>query len=59
MGGVLLVAISLDANNSLFPIAFMVAEKENKDSWLFFLDCLHDAIGSGNEDNPLTFMSDR
>ena len=34
--GVLLTTISLDANNNLFPIAFMVVEKENKDSWLLF-----------------------
>ena len=58
-GGVLLIAISLYTNNSLFLIAFMVAKKENKDTWLFFLDCFHEAIGPGNKDNPFTFMSDR
>ncbi|KAF7810449.1 uncharacterized protein G2W53_037192 [Senna tora] len=31
-GGVLLCAVSLDANNGLFPIAFAVVEVESKDS---------------------------
>jgi hypothetical protein len=43
-GGVLLSAISLDANHGLFSIAFTVVEVESKDSWSFFLECLHDAI---------------
>nr|XP_027067722.1 uncharacterized protein LOC113693372 [Coffea arabica] len=31
-GGVLLTAVSLDANNNIFPIAFAVTECENKDT---------------------------
>jgi hypothetical protein len=54
-GGVLLAAVSLDANNGLFPIAFSVVEVESKDSWSFFLECLRDAIN----DNHYIIMSDR
>ena len=58
-GGVLLIVVSLDANNGLFPIAFMVVEGENKDSWVYFLDCLHEGIGPGPAKQPFIFMSDR
>ncbi|KAL1337969.1 hypothetical protein AAHE18_10G176400 [Arachis hypogaea] len=54
-GGVLLCAVSLDANNGLFPIAFAIVEAECRDSWSFFLNCLHDAL----EDDRYTIMSDR
>ena len=57
--GILLIAISLDTNNNIFHVAFMVAKKENKDSCLFFMDCLHEAIGSRNKYNPFSFMSDK
>nr|XP_027120629.1 uncharacterized protein LOC113737633 [Coffea arabica] len=46
-GGVLLTAVTLDANNSIFPIAFAVAESENKETW------------KNGPHGPLTFMSDR
>ena len=35
--GVLLVAVTLDANNKLFPIAFAFTEAERRDSWEWFL----------------------
>jgi hypothetical protein len=35
--GTLLIAISVDANNKLVPLAFALVEKENKDSWEWFL----------------------
>jgi hypothetical protein len=35
--GTLLIAISVDANNKLVPLAFALVEKENKDSWGWFL----------------------
>ncbi|XP_027183913.1 uncharacterized protein LOC113782204 [Coffea eugenioides] len=34
-GGVLLTAVTLDANNSIFPIAFVVAKAENKETWTY------------------------
>jgi hypothetical protein len=33
----LLIVISVDANNKLVPLAFALVEKENKDSWRWFL----------------------
>ncbi|XP_043710530.1 uncharacterized protein LOC122659491 [Telopea speciosissima] len=57
-GGVLLSAVAVDGNNSIFPLAFGVVEIENKSSWRVFLDCLHDALGDASDDNTLTFMSD-
>ena len=32
-GGVLLTAVTLDANNNIFPIAFALTECENKETW--------------------------
>ncbi|KAF7844180.1 transposon protein, putative, Mutator sub-class [Senna tora] len=54
-GRVLLCAVSLDANNVLFPIAFAVVEVESKDSWSYFLEHLLEAIG----DDRYIIMSDR
>jgi hypothetical protein len=36
--GTLLIAISVDANNKLVPLAFTLVEKENKDNWGGFCD---------------------
>ncbi|XP_021802860.1 cysteine-rich receptor-like protein kinase 8, partial [Prunus avium] len=38
--GQILTAIGVDGNNGLFPIAYDVAEIENKDSWIWFLSLL-------------------
>jgi hypothetical protein len=35
--GTLLIAISCDANNKLVPLAFALVERENNDSWGWFL----------------------
>jgi hypothetical protein len=35
--GTLLVAISCDADNTLVALAFALVERENKDSWAWFL----------------------
>jgi hypothetical protein len=35
--GTLLVAISCDADNALVLLAFVLVERENKDSWGWFL----------------------
>nr|XP_027096036.1 uncharacterized protein LOC113715932 [Coffea arabica] len=32
-GGMLLTAVALDGNNSLFPLAFAIVECENKETW--------------------------
>nr|XP_027109382.1 uncharacterized protein LOC113729262 [Coffea arabica] len=58
-GGVLLTAVTLDANNSIFPIAFVVAEVENKETWSWFFHSFEEFFGPFRENGPLTFMSDR
>jgi hypothetical protein len=48
--GVLLIAISCDANNRLVPLAFALVEKENKDSWGWFLRLVRiHVVGPGRE----------
>ncbi|XP_027171683.1 uncharacterized protein LOC113771283 [Coffea eugenioides] len=58
-GGVLLTAVALDANNSIFPIAFAVTECENKDTWRWFFYYFQEFFGPLDNNIPLTFMSDR
>ncbi|XP_071939015.1 uncharacterized protein [Coffea arabica] len=62
-GGVLLTAVTLDANNSIFPIAFAVAEAENKETWSWFFHYFEEFFGPFTSESgfhgPLTFMSDR
>ena len=57
-GGILLVAISLDGNNGLFPVAIAIIEVECKDSWLFFSYHLDAALVS-MIDKPLCIMSNQ
>lgn len=56
--GMLLAAIGIDPNNSQFPIAYAIVQKENTDSWSWFLRLLIEDLGI---DNPASFtmMSDR
>ena len=57
-GGVLLSAVSLDANSGLFPLAVCICEKETQDSWEWFLNNLKIYLKYPVGRN-LTFMSDR
>ncbi|XP_043714717.1 uncharacterized protein LOC122663075 [Telopea speciosissima] len=57
--GVLLSAISVDGNKGLFPVAYTVVEVECKESWLFFLNHLHDVIDPEDTKRLLNFMSDK
>ncbi|XP_019242449.1 PREDICTED: uncharacterized protein LOC109222558, partial [Nicotiana attenuata] len=54
--GVLLVAVTKDANNQIFPIAFGVVDKENNESYEWYFRELRKAIGIRND---LMFLSDR
>ncbi|XP_047320369.1 uncharacterized protein LOC124924361 [Impatiens glandulifera] len=56
VGGQLLVAIALDANEQLYPVAFGVVDSENNNSWTYFMQQLRLAIGSVPD---LVFISDR
>ncbi|KAK9188109.1 hypothetical protein WN944_019508 [Citrus x changshan-huyou] len=57
-GGILLTAVTLDANNGIFPLAVCICEVECKDSWKWFLELLKEHLGIVNE-MALTIMSDR
>ncbi|KAH7851517.1 hypothetical protein Vadar_012810 [Vaccinium darrowii] len=54
--GVMLIAVSQDAENQLFPIAFAVVERETKESWGWFLDCLRCYV---TQRTGLCLISDR
>ncbi|XP_071905979.1 uncharacterized protein [Coffea arabica] len=58
-GGVLLTTVTLDANNSIFPIAFALTECESKETWSWFFHHFEEFFGPFGENGPLTFMSDR
>ncbi|CAI9282607.1 unnamed protein product [Lactuca saligna] len=45
--GQLLVDIRRDANNHIYPIAWVVVTMENKETWKWVLDLLIDDIGMG------------
>jgi hypothetical protein len=44
--GQLLAAISRDANNQMYPVAFAVVEAEVKYSWTWFLETLLSDLGA-------------
>ncbi|GKB23654.1 mutator type transposase [Tanacetum coccineum] len=40
--GQLLTAVSVDANNGIYHVAYGIVESESKESWTWFLSCLRD-----------------
>ena len=42
-GGVILSAISLEANLGYFPVAYAIVETENRATWCWFLDFLKES----------------
>ncbi|XP_062103431.1 uncharacterized protein LOC133814498 [Humulus lupulus] len=56
--GILLATVGIDGNNSMFPIAYAIVEKETFDTWKWFLGLLKDDL---NVDEPdlYTPISDR
>ena len=42
--GTLLIAMSGDGSNQLFPLAFAITEGENIDSWGWFLACIKNRV---------------
>ena len=57
-GGVLLSAVSLDANNEIFPIAYAIVSVEDKDNWSFFLWNIYNIVKDCNRAD-WTIISDR
>ncbi|GJS14016.1 crooked neck-like protein 1 [Tanacetum coccineum] len=40
--GQVLIAVGLDSNNGIYPLAYALVEAESKSSWCWFLQCLGD-----------------
>ncbi|KAL0398119.1 UNVERIFIED_CONTAM: hypothetical protein Sradi_2155200 [Sesamum radiatum] len=57
-GGVLLTAVGVDPNNNLYPIAYVVVQRENGDTWEWFLTVLKQDLKI-SRDEEYTFMSDK
>ncbi|GKB72122.1 crooked neck-like protein 1 [Tanacetum coccineum] len=56
--GQVLVAVGLDSNKGIYPLAYALVEAETKSSWCWFLQCLGDDIDLHPNSN-FTFISDR
>ncbi|KAI0511363.1 hypothetical protein KFK09_011993 [Dendrobium nobile] len=54
--GSLLVATGVDGNDSLFPLAFAVAESETEETWTWFLGCIRSSV---TDRDDITIISDR
>ncbi|KAE8730191.1 hypothetical protein F3Y22_tig00003041pilonHSYRG01077 [Hibiscus syriacus] len=54
--GVNLLAVAMDANNGILPIAYEVGKSETSDSWTWFMGHLRDCIGPISN---LTIIYDR
>ncbi|KAL9672150.1 hypothetical protein QQ045_028398 [Rhodiola kirilowii] len=52
----LLVAIGLDANNHILPLAFALVESENNSSWKWFMSCIREGV---TQREGLCVVSDR
>ncbi|KAK8689355.1 hypothetical protein V6N13_088076 [Hibiscus sabdariffa] len=57
-GGHLLAAVGMDANDSLYPLAFVVVEVESESSWCWFLERLMSDFELNNS-HHISFMTDR
>ena len=55
--GKLLVAMTTDANNKVFPLAFAVVDIESESSWRWFLECLRETIGGVMPDEGICIIS--
>nr|GEV81678.1 hypothetical protein [Tanacetum cinerariifolium] len=56
--GQLLTALSVDANNEIYAVAYDIVESESKESWTWFLSCLGDDFDLEANSN-FTFIIDR
>lgn len=54
----LLSAVGIDANNSIYPVAWSVVNKENRENWVWFLQLLAEDLMITNSQH-WCFMSDR
>ncbi|XP_076952698.1 uncharacterized protein LOC143626510 [Bidens hawaiensis] len=56
--GTMFLAVGMDGNNKIFPIAFGVGKSESSDSWTWFLSRLRECECVGDHPN-LAIISDR
>lgn len=56
--GQILTAVSVDANNGIYPVAYALVESETTSSWMWFLMNLGDDLGL-DCNSSFTFISDR
>ncbi|XP_074313527.1 uncharacterized protein LOC141648705 [Silene latifolia] len=54
--GVLMIAMGVDANDQLYPLAFAIVEKETTDTWSWFLACIRCLV---TQRTGLCVISDR
>ncbi|KAL2465879.1 MULE domain-containing protein [Abeliophyllum distichum] len=57
-GSHLLSAVGIDADNTIYPIAYAVVESENMASWNWFVDLLCNNVGMRNS-HGWTFINDK
>ncbi|PKA46175.1 hypothetical protein AXF42_Ash015468 [Apostasia shenzhenica] len=55
----LLIAVWIDANNGVFPLAFGAVESENNDSWDWFLTKMHDLMEPVRTRQDLYIINDK
>nr|GEW64117.1 hypothetical protein [Tanacetum cinerariifolium] len=53
----ILTAVGVDPNYGIYPLAYAIVESENKQAWLWFLDCLGDDLEFRNSN--FTFVTYR
>ena len=55
--GIMLTTIGIDANDSMYPLAFTITQKENTFNWRWFIGWLKRSLDLG-DGSDLTIMSD-
>ncbi|XP_019176075.1 PREDICTED: uncharacterized protein LOC109171499 [Ipomoea nil] len=59
-GGMLMIAVGVDANDSIFPLAYAIVEGEKRESWSWFLNFLAEDLGiTKDREHEYTFISDK
>ncbi|GJX30924.1 mutator type transposase [Tanacetum coccineum] len=56
--GQILTSVGVDANNGIYPVAYVIVEAESKTSWCWFLNLLREDLGIEANFN-YTFISNR